>query len=391
MKKVAVLGSTGSIGKSALDVIAASPDRFSVVSLSARSRVDIIEEQVRLFRPSLVALLDEDKAKELKGKISTKTKVVFGIDGLIAAATHPDVDVVVVGTSGHEVLVPLIRAIESGKKIALASKELLVMAGEIVMRLVSEKQTELVPIDSEHAALFQALRGVSRNEIERIFITGSGGSLWSYDASRINEASVEEVLRHPKWQMGPKITVDSASFMNKGLELIEAHWLFGLPIEKIKVLIHPQAVVHGIVELIDGSCIAHAGVCDMRLPIQYALSFPERWHVNLRRLVWNELPSLEFHEPDLKKFPCLALAMEAAASGGSACTVLSAANDIAVGAFLRGEVSFGTIPKVIEGVLSKHAVLKSPNLDEIIQADTWARTKAKEFLKSKKVSDVHLI
>jgi 1-deoxy-D-xylulose-5-phosphate reductoisomerase len=390
MKRIAVLGSTGSIGRSTLDVIAEHPEKFSVFALSANSSIDLIEEQIQRFHPKFVAIVDEGNASELQKRLGSGTKIVSGVEGLIAVSTHPQADMVLVGTSGHEALIPLIRALESGKKVALASKELLVMAGEHIMRLVREKNSEFIPVDSEHSALFQLLRGISRDAIKEIIITGSGGSLWSADPSHIHQASVDEVLCHPKWNMGPKITVDSATLMNKGLEVIEAHWLFGFPIENIKVLIHPQAVFHGILELLDGTCFAHAGICDMKLPIQYALSFPERWGnpAGLGRVEWHKIPPMEFHEPDLDRFPCLALAIEALRTGGTACAVLSAANDIAVAAFLKKEISFGSVPYVIEKTLAAHKVLTNPTLDEIVKADQWARETARtNLMYNKKVFD----
>ena len=247
MKRVAVLGSTGSVGTSTLDVIAAHPDRLTLVGIAARSRIDLLEEQIARYRPRLVAVLDDDKAAALQRRCGGAPEVLHGVEGMTALATHADVDIVVVGTAGREALIPLIRAIEAGKQIALASKELLVMAGELLMRLVREHGTVLMPVDSEHAALFQALQGVAREQVERILITGSGGPLWSMDVPHSAGLTRAQVLTHPKWQMGPKITVDSATLMNKGLEVIEARWLFDMPLERIQVIIHPQAVVHALI------------------------------------------------------------------------------------------------------------------------------------------------
>ena len=382
MRRVAVLGSTGSIGTSTLDVIAAHPDRLALVGLAARSRIDLLEAQVARHRPRLVAVLDEEKAGLLQQRCGGTPTVLGGVEGLSALATHPEVDIVVVGTTGRETLIPLIRAIEAGKQIALASKELLVMAGELLMRLAREHGTVLIPVDSEHAALFQALQGVPKEQVERILITGSGGPLWSMDVPPKGGPTRAQVLRHPKWQMGPKITVDSATLMNKGLEVIEARWLFDMPFERIQVIIHPQAVVHALVELVDGSWLAQMSPCDMRLPIQYALSFPARWPAAAsRRLRWADLAGLQFLQPDAERFPCLGLALEAARRGGTSCAVLSAANDAAVGAYLQDELAFGDIPRVIREVLMQHASVPHPNLEEILRADEWARQAAQDAIR----------
>ena len=378
MKRVAVLGSTGSIGTNTLDVIARHPDRLSVAGLAARSRIDLLEEQIRRFRPPHVAVVDEAQAAKLKSQCNGSPEVLQGVEGLIQLATHPDVDIVVVGTSGCEALLPLIRAIEAGKQIALASKELLVMGGELIMGLVREHQTRLIPVDSEHAALFQTLQGVPRDQVERIILTGSGGSLWSFDGEALARVSRAQVLNHPKWQMGPKITVDSATLMNKGLEVIEAHWLFEMPFDRIRVIIHPQALIHAIVELSDGSCLTQMSICDMRLPIQYALSFPERWPTGLSRVRWTELSGAQFFEPDVERFPCFRLALEAAQRGGTACAVLSAANEVAVWAFLREELLFAEIPHVIEQTLERHEPILHPTLEEVLATDQWARATAQE-------------
>jgi len=380
MKRVAVLGSTGSIGRSALDVIASHPDRLSLVSIAARSRVDDLARQAREHRPARVGLLDETRAASLRALAPVGIEIATGVDGLCRLATDPDVDIVVFGTSGREALHPLIEAIKAGKQVALASKELLVMAGDIIMRLVRESHATLIPIDSEHAGLFQALQGIPREQVERITVTGTGGPLWPLDADAIAGAPRAVVLRHPKWQMGPKITVDSATLMNKGLEVIEARWLFGLPLARIDVRIHPQAVVHAIVECVDGSCLAQLAICDMRVPIQYALSYPERWPSALPRLRLTEASGLEFFEPDLTRFPCLAVALDAARIGGTACAVLSAANDVAVEAFLADGITLGQVPELIRRVLDRHRPAAAPGLEEILRVDEWARTVAREQL-----------
>ena len=363
MKRVAVLGSTGSVGRNTLEVIASHPDRLRLVSVAARTQSDVLAQQIQRFAPPHVAVWDED-----------------GVDGLIRVATNADVDIVVVATSGHEALIPVVRAIQAGKRIALASKELLVMAGELIMRLVREHGTSLVPIDSEHAALFQCLQGVAKPEVAGLIVTGSGGPLWKLSAEQRARVTREQVLAHPKWRMGPKITVDSATLMNKGLELIEARWLFDIPLDRLRVVIHPEAVVHAIVELIDGTWLAQMSPCDMRLPIQYALSFPERWDNALPRLDLLRLGALTFAEPDLTQCPCLRLALQAAAAGGTSCAVLNAANDVAVRAYLADQLRFADIPWLIEETLRQHAPVAHPTLDEILKADAWARAAAGELI-----------
>ena len=379
MKRVAVLGSTGSIGRSTLEVIARHPDRLRLVGIAARSRTDLLARQVAQAHPPLVAIWDAQRAQEL-ADLTGRRDVLAGPDGLLALATHPEVDLVVIAASGCEALLPLVRAIQAGKQIALASKELLVMAGSLIMRLVQEHGTTLVPIDSEHAALFQCLQGVSKEQVERLVVTGSGGPLWGLPAAARQTVSREQVLAHPRWRMGPKITVDSATLMNKGLEVIEAQWLFGLPLERIRVLIHPEAVVHAVVELLDGTSLAQLAPCDMRLPIQYALSFPERWGSAWGRLALTQAGPLQFFEPDPGQFPCLQLALDAAAAGGTACAALNGANDVAVQAYLDGHLAFTDLPRVIAEILERHAPVTHPALDEILAVDAWSRNMAHDLI-----------
>jgi len=373
MKRIAVLGSTGSIGTNTLDVIASHPDRLSLIGIAARARIDLLEQQVARYRPRIVAVAEEASARQLQSRLPRGVDVLSGINGLTQLATHPDVEVLVVGTAGPDALLPLLHAIEARKRIALASKELLVMAGELIMRRVREQGTSLVPVDSEHAALFQALSGIPKEQVAAITLTGSGGPLWSLSPSQIARVSRTEVLNHPKWQMGPKITVDSATLMNKGLEVIEARWLFDMELSRIRIVIHPQAVIHAIVELSDGTCLAQMSICDMRLPIQYALSYPDRWPTRLPRVTLTGRAALEFVEPDLERFPCLRIALEAARQGGSACVVLSAANDTAVRAYLQEQIAFTDIPHLLCDTLAPHAHVPHPTLEEILASDRWAR------------------
>lgn len=380
MRRVAVLGSTGSIGRNTLDVIAAHPDKLALAGLATRSRVDALAGQIARWAPPHVAVWEPEKAIELSRLVPGAAPLV-GLDGLTALATHPDVDVVVVATSGREALVPLIRAIQAGKRIALANKELLVMAGELIMRLVQEHGTSLVPVDSEHAGLFQCLAGLDRAQVRRLVVTGSGGPLWAKTAAEIAAAPRAQVLAHPKWSMGPKITVDSATLMNKGLEIIEARWLFGVPLERLSVLIHPEAAVHALIELVDGAWLAQVAPCDMRLPIQYALSYPERWESRgVPPLDLTRLGAWRFEAPDLDRFPCLRLALTAAASGGTACVALNGANDAAVEAYLQDHIAFADIPRVIAETLEQHRTAPHPSLEEILAVDAWARATAGEVI-----------
>ena len=379
MKRVAILGSTGSIGRSTLDVIASHPEQLQLAGLAAHSRVDLLSHQLAQVHPPLVAMWEEEKARELSRRTGRRD-ILTGVEGLIRLATHPDVDLVVVATSGRDALIPLVHAIQAKKRIALASKELLVMAGPLIMRLIREHGTSLVPIDSEHAALFQCFQGVQPDHVARLVITGSGGPLWGSSASQLQTVTRAQVLAHPKWQMGPKITVDSATLMNKGLEVIEAQWLFDVPLDRFQVVIHPEAVVHALIELVDGTLLAQMSPCDMRLPIQYALSYPERWPNTLPRLTLTELSALRFFEPDLEQFPCLRLALDAAAAGGSACVVLNGANDVAVHAYLEEQLSFIDIPRVIAETLEQHTPIPHPTLDEVLAVDTWSRQTAQEFI-----------
>lgn len=379
MKRVAVLGSTGSIGRNTLDVIASHPEHLQLVGVAARSRVEILAQQVSRFHPPLIAIWEEAGVREL-ARLTGRRDVATGADGLLRLATDPQVDIVVVATSGRDALIPLVRAIQAGKRIALASKELLVMAGELIMRLVQEHGTQLIPVDSEHAALFQCLQGVAKAHVARLFVTGSGGPLWGKPASALTAVTRAEVLAHPKWQMGPKITVDSATLMNKGLELMEARWLFEMPLDHLHVVIHPEAVVHALVELVDGTWLTQMSPCDMRFPIQYALSFPDRWANALPRLEPAQLGALHFIEPDLERFPCLRLALDAAAAGGSTCAVLNGANDTAVHAYLDDQIPFLEIPRVIADTLEQHTAIAHPTLDDIIREDAWARTTARELI-----------
>jgi 1-deoxy-D-xylulose-5-phosphate reductoisomerase len=371
-KKVVVLGSTGSIGINTLRVISCLRSRFQVVALAARQNVNLLEKQIRKFHPKVVALADTKSAQELRGRFKNM-RILSGAKGTIAAATLPEADLVVSAIVGASGLPPTLEAIRARKTVALANKEALVMAGAIVMRLARKKNVEILPVDSEHSAIFQCLKKEDIKKISRIVLTASGGPFDKLSFSRLKSVTPEAALRHPAWKMGPKVTVDSATLMNKGLEVIEAHHLFGVDINKIEVIVHPQAVIHSLVEFSDGSMLAHLGTPDMRLPIQYALTYPERLPNSVKKLDLAAMRDFSFQRPDTKKFPCLKLAYEAARRAGSAPAVLNAANEAAVSLFLSREIGFMDIPKRIEKVLSKHRTIQKPGLKQIIEADAWAR------------------
>ena len=369
---IAVLGSTGSIGRQTLNVIDEHLDRFRVVALAARVASERFLSQVARYRPEIAAVFEWTPALG-----NGKQVIALGADGLVAASTHPSVDIVVVASSGHVAIVPTIRAVEMGKTIALANKETLVCAGELIAPLVAASGTRIRPIDSEHCAIWQALDGSPIEQVSRIILTASGGPFRTAPATKLSQVTAAEALAHPTWSMGDKITVDSATLMNKGLEIIEAHWLFGLPYEQIDVLVHPQSVVHSLVEFVDGVQMAQLGLPDMRVPIQYALTYPERMKLSTQRLDLAEIGVLHFERPDTERFPALRLAREAGITGRTYPTVLSAADDEAVKAFLAGDLRFIDIPAVVELVIEKH-LPADVTLESIWEADRWARIAAAE-------------
>ncbi len=356
MKNVAILGSTGSIGRSTLDVVRAHPDKLKVVGLAAGSNADRLREQAAAFDVKVTALGLET-----------------GTAGLIEVATHPDVDIVICASSGTAALEAVLAAIDAGKTIALANKEVLVMAGALVTAAARARGVPILPVDSEHNAIHQCLHGRRREEIRRIILTASGGPFREIPASALASVKLEDALRHPTWRMGRKITIDSATLMNKGLEVIEAHWLFDLPASQIDVVIHPQSIVHSLVELRDGSIIAQLGGADMKLPIQYACSYPDRWEAPVARLDLTAVSRLDFHEPDLDRFPCLRLAYRALEAGPSFAVVLNSANEVAVASYLEEKISFVSVPQVIEQTLDAHASLPVTTLEAVREVDRWAR------------------
>ncbi len=372
-KNVAILGSTGSIGANSLEVIRNFPQLFRAAYLTTNRNIDLLQEQISLFRPKGVVVLDEGKASELRTRIDTSVEVLTGTSGLEHVVTREDVDIVISALVGFAGLNPTIAAIRHRKRIALANKETLVVAGSLIMSLVREYGVDLLPVDSEHSAIFQCLVGEDRSRIAKLLLTASGGPFLNFPAESFSTLTVEGALNHPRWKMGNKITIDSSTLMNKGLEVIEAHWLFGLPGERIHVVIHPQSVIHSMVEFVDGSVKAQLGVPDMKLPIQYALSYPERWPMNGSRIDFPALQSMTFFEPDREKFRCLGLAYDALALGGTAPAVLNAANEVAVNSFLNHKISFDKIPTVIERALTMHKTRPNPEIQDIIEIDRQTR------------------
>ena len=381
MKRLSILGSTGSIGVNTLRIVSQFPERFEVISLSAGLNTKLLKQQVLQFRPKVVSVLNKELSETLRRELShIPVEIVHGVEGLIQAATHPEVDQVVSAIVGAVGLIPTLSAIKTGKPIALANKETLVMAGKIVMEEAKQNHVQILPVDSEHSAIFQALLGHRKEDVHRLILTASGGPFLNLPASRLHEVTVKEALNHPRWEMGKKITIDSASLMNKGLEVIEAHWLFDIPVEKIAILIHPQSVVHSMVEYVDGSMVAQMGITDMKIPISYALSFPERLPLNLARLDLSRNEALNFSLPDLERFPCLKLAYQSIEIGETLPAVLNAANEIAVSAFLEGSLKFTEIPLFLQRVMGEHEVRTVHTVEDILKADHWARERSKVII-----------
>ncbi len=379
MKNIVILGSTGSVGRQTLEVIEAMEGRFNLVALTANSSVDIMASQVRKFKPKYVVMMNDKAAKELKYKLtSSRTKVLTELEGLIDVATLKEVDLVVNSVVGSVGVKPTIEAIRAGKDIGLANKETLVTAGSIVMAEAKENDVKILPIDSEHNAIFQALNGEDRSKIKRIILTASGGPFREATADKLKEVTVKEALNHPNWDMGGKITIDSATLMNKGLEVIEAKWLFDLEFDQIDVVVHPQSIVHSLVEYKDHSTIAELGYPDMKVPIQYALTYPERRVNDLKPLSLSRIQELTFEEPRKDLFPCLDYAYQAGKIGGTMPAVMNAANEVAVDKFLNNEIKFLEIPKLISMVMDKHNLISNPTLEDIFKVDSWAREVARK-------------
>lgn len=379
MKGISILGSTGSIGCNTLKVIE-HLGGFRVVAMAAGRNIEKFAAQVAKFEPELVSVGSEENAKELEQRIrdagDRSPTIACGNDGLVAVATHSDADIVVSATVGAVGFVPTLRAIEAGKRIALANKETLVMAGELMTATAAKSGAEIIPVDSEHNAIHQCLRGEKPSEVSRLILTASGGPFREKSKKEIAAATRKEALDHPNWSMGDKITIDSATLMNKGLEVIEARWLFGFEADQISVIVHPQSVVHSMIEMVDGSVIAQMGVTDMKHPIQYALTFPDRQAGCLESLDFGKLSKLTFEEPDLERFPCLGLAYDALRTGGTMPAVLNAANEIAVEAFLSEKIGLADIALVNMAVMSEHVATPADSLAAVLAADDWARSRA---------------
>jgi len=381
MKRLAVLGSTGSIGVNTLQIVSQFPERFKVVGLSAGVNIHLLKKQILQFRPSIVSVLNKELSDALRQDLpDNSTEIVHGVQGLIQVATHPEIDQVVSAIVGAVGLIPTLSAIKTGKTIALANKEPLVMAGKIVIEEATKNNVQILPVDSEHSAIFQALLGHHKEDVQRLILTASGGPFLNVPLSRLQDVTVKEALNHPHWEMGQKITIDSASLMNKGLEVIEAHWLFDIPVERIAVQIHPQSVVHSIVEYIDGSMIAQMGITDMKIPISYALSFPQRLPLNLPHLDLLQTGGLTFLTPDSERFPCLQLAYQSIQLGETMPAILNATNEVAVNAFLEGVIKFTEIPHLLRRVMEQHEVKKIHAIEDILKADHWARERARAIL-----------
>lgn len=379
MTGIAILGSTGSIGCNTLKVIE-HLGGYRVVTMAAGRNIEKLAEQVAKFQPELVSVDGEQSVEELERSLRAAgislPKIVHGSDGLIAAATHEKADIFVSATVGAVGFLPTLRAIEAGKRIALANKETLVMAGELMTAAAAKSGAEILPVDSEHNAIHQCLRGEKQSEVKRLILTASGGPFRERSKEEIAAATREEALNHPNWSMGDKITIDSATLMNKGLEVIEARWLFGFDVDQISVIVHPQSIVHSMVEMVDGSIIAQMGATDMKHPIQYALTFPERREGCLHALDFGKLGQLTFEEPDVDRFPCLALAYDALRAGGTMPAVLNAANEVAVRAFLDGKVGLADIAAINKAVMDEHEQSPADSLESILNADGWARSRA---------------
>ncbi len=379
VKNISVLGSTGSIGCSTLEIVRNYPERFRVVGLAAFRNIDLLESQVREFAPEVVALYDTAAAQELSRRLE-KTEVLSGPAGIVRVATHEDAGFVVSAISGSAGLIPTYEAIRAGKTIGLANKETLVMAGPVVKRAVSEHRATLIPVDSEHSAIFQCLENRTTEDVRRLILTASGGPFHGRSPDSFSSITAEDALNHPTWSMGRKITIDSATLMNKGLEVIEAHFLFDFPLEGIDVIIHPQSIVHSLIEFRDGSMLAQLSLPDMKGPIAYAMSYPERLDAVIPACSLPEIGTLTFDRPDTEAFPCLEYAYDAVKAGESMPAVLNAANEMAVNAFLSGSITFRDIPVIIKKVMDAHNPAPLVDIEDVLRADAWARAKFKEIL-----------
>jgi 1-deoxy-D-xylulose-5-phosphate reductoisomerase len=380
MKRVILLGSSGSIGESTCKVARALPEKMKIVGLAVAKSTDRLLEQAKEFGVRALAVSDEQAAENVKNRLPSGAKFYSGPDGLTRMVEETQADMVLVAIVGTAGLAPALAALQSGKDLAVASKEILVLAGSAVMAEAKKKGKQILPVDSEHNAIFQCLHGANGKEVRKVILTASGGPFRQSSSQEMEKVTVAQALKHPTWSMGKKITIDSATMFNKGLEMIEAHWLFGLPMSRVDVVVHPQSIVHSMVEFIDGSVLAQLSVTDMCFPIQYAVTYPERMPSGLPPLDLAKLGNLSFEAPDEKRFPALRLAREAGEAGGTLPGVFNAANEVAVEAFLEGRISFPRIWGMVESVMQEHRTEKNPNLDSIVAADQWARVQAKAQL-----------
>lgn len=379
MKRVAIIGSTGSIGTNTLNVIRSLPDTFEPYALAIGKNVDLLEKQINEFNPTKICVWDQDAIGSLRQRIGEGHDILCGKEGLLELVDDPLIDIYVFSLSGTNGIEPLLAAIKKGKRIAIANKEPLVIAGNLIREYAETYKAEIIPIDSEHSAIFQCLSGHPTEEIEELIITASGGPFFLRSKESFKEITPDDALRHPKWDMGRKITIDSATMINKALELIEATTLFGIEHDRIKIVIHPEALIHSMVQFIDGGVFAQISLADMRLPIQYALTYPKRLKTSLPRVDFQELSSLTFHKPDAERFPAIALGYRAAEMGGTLPAVLNAADEICVEAFLQGKISFLNIVEYIELIMNKHTIVGTPHYDDIMAADAWAREEARRI------------
>ena len=382
MKEITILGSTGSIGTQALEVIATNPDTLHVRVLAARHNAELMAQQIRRFQPDFAVLTDKEAAHKLQQQLGTACDILSGEEGLIAAATYGPVDTVLGAIVGYAGLQPVLAAIQAGKDIALANKETLVAAGHLIMEAATDKGVHILPVDSEHSAIFQSLRGGSHSEVSKLILTASGGPFRGYTKEQLRHVTREQCLKHPNWNMGPKVTIDSATLANKGLEVMEAHWLFDMPYEQIEVVIHPQSIVHSLVAFCDGAVIAQLGLPDMRLPIQYALSWPQRYHCSFGQLDLGQARALTFEAPDTEAFPALKLAIDCGKAGGTYPCAFNAGNEACVQAFLQGIIGYSDIPVLLARIIEEHQSISSPSLDEIMTTDRDVRKRASQLWKA---------
>ncbi len=382
MKKLSILGSTGSIGTQTLDIVKNNPKEFKIIGLTTNKNIELLKKQIIEFKPEAVAVMDKESADLLKEKADIN--VYSGIDGIIKIAKLNNSDTVVNALVGSIGVLPTIEAIKSKKNIALANKETLVTAGSIVMDEIKKNKVSLMPIDSEHSAIFQCLNGENSNDVNKITITASGGPFRTFSKEQMENVTAKDALKHPTWKMGNKITIDSATLMNKGFEVIETHWLYGIDYSKIDVVVHPQSIIHSLVEFKDNSVLAQLGFPNMKIPIQYALSYPKRLTMNSKQLNLAEIKKLDFENPDFERFPCLKYAYEAGKTGGTMSAVLNAANEVAVYAFLDGKIKYLDIAKIIAKAMEMHKTIKNPRLNEILNTDLETRKKTEEMIEKKR-------